>query len=97
MDGVNPPGRQPELAMTTKCWRYGILERSREIKQFDVAGVAKQMAAVGQGVSTLQTMVFEPSALKLHLAFGKGPATRLPLRTLELAGLLGKDWQKSSH
>ena len=32
-------------------------------------------------------MVFEPAALKLHLAFGKGPATRLPLHTLELKGL----------
>jgi hypothetical protein len=32
-------------------------------------------------------MVFEPAALKLHLAYGKGPATRLPLHTLELKGL----------
>ena len=83
--------RTPDLATATTCWRYAILERSRKIKQFDVAEVARQMDAVNVGHWTLQTMVFEPSSLKLHLAYGKGPATKLPLRTLDLSGLLGKD------
>jgi hypothetical protein len=58
------------------------------MKEFDVAAVAGRMDAVNQGERTLQTMVFEPSSLRLHLAMGKGPATRLPLRTLDLSVLL---------
>jgi isopenicillin-N N-acyltransferase-like protein len=80
--------RTEELATVRECRRYEILERSRDRKEFDVAAVAGRMDAVNQGERTLQTMVFEPSSLRLHLAMGKGPATRLPLRTLDLAGLL---------
>jgi isopenicillin-N N-acyltransferase-like protein len=79
--------RTAELATATGCRRYEILERSRERKEFDVAAVAGRLDAVNQGERTLQTMVFEPSALRLHLAMGKGPATRLPLRTLDLSVL----------
>jgi hypothetical protein len=57
-------------------------------QQFTVADVAKQMDAVHHGTATVQTMVLEPSPLKLHIAFGKGPATRLPLRTIDLTELL---------
>jgi hypothetical protein len=32
-------------------------------------------------------MVFEPAALKLHVAMGRGPATALPLKTLEMEEL----------
>jgi hypothetical protein len=80
--------RTKELATAMACRRYEILDQSRQVKTFGVAAIAKQMDAVNQGASTLQTMVFETAALKLHLAFGKGPATRLPLRTLELTSLL---------
>jgi hypothetical protein len=86
--------RTKELATSTECRRYDILERSRELKKFSVADVAKQMDAVHQGPATLQTMVFETSALQLHLAFGKGPATRLPLCTLDLADLFTKGHER---
>jgi isopenicillin-N N-acyltransferase like protein len=79
--------RTKELATSTECGRYAILDKSRELKKLSVAEVARQMDAVHQGAWTLQTMVIELSPLKLHLAFGKGPATRLPLRTVELAEL----------
>jgi hypothetical protein len=46
------------------------------------------MHAVNQGSMTLQSMIFEPRALVLHLAFGKGPATGLPRNRLPLAELL---------
>jgi hypothetical protein len=82
--------RSESLATSTKCDRYALLEKSRETEKFDVAGVAKQMDAVNQGAWTQQMMVFEPAALKLHLAFGKGPATRLPLQTLELSALFAQ-------
>jgi hypothetical protein len=81
--------RTAELATATECRRYAALDKSRGMRDFDVAGVAERMDAVNQGEWTLQTMVFEPSSLRLHLALGKGPATRLPLRTLELAVLMG--------
>jgi hypothetical protein len=50
----------------------------------------KQLDAVNLGTLTLQTMVFEPRTLRLHLSLGKPPASRGPLRTLELAPLLVK-------
>lgn len=82
--------RTEQLATLMNCERYATLEKSREMKKLGVAEVARQMDAVNQGGWTLQTMVFEPASLRLHLAFGKGPATRLPLRTLDLSALFGK-------
>jgi hypothetical protein len=86
--------RTEDLATSTKCERYATLEKSREMKKFDVKEVAKQMDAVNQGAWTLQTMVFEPSELRLRLAYGKGPATRLPLHTLDLGALFGSGPKK---
>jgi isopenicillin-N N-acyltransferase-like protein len=79
--------RTAELAESTTCWRYDLLDASRAQPKHTVADVAQRMHAVNQGALTLQTMVFEPAALRLHVAFGEGPATRLPLRTLDLAEL----------
>jgi hypothetical protein len=36
-------------------------------------------------------MVFEPAALKLHLAIGKTPSSKLPLKEIDLAPLLKKE------
>jgi hypothetical protein len=83
--------RTEGLATSTECKRYTTLQASRGMKTLDVGQVAECMDAVNQGAWTLQTMVFEPASLKLHLAFGKGPATRLPLRTLDLPVLFGKE------
>jgi predicted choloylglycine hydrolase len=51
----------------------------------------KHLDAVNLGSLTLQTMVFEPRALRLHLAFGEVPSSRLPLRVLDLQPLLRPD------
>jgi hypothetical protein len=82
--------RTPELATSTACWRYEKLAGEAGEKQFSVADIARRLHDVNQGDATLQSMVFEPAALKLHLAFGKGPASRLPMHTLELAELFGE-------
>jgi len=87
--------RTRELATyATNCPRYAVLEKSRELEKLGIADVAKKMDGVHQGDTTLQTMVIETSALKLHLAFGKGPATRLPLQTLELGELFTNGWNR---
>jgi hypothetical protein len=85
--------RSEQLATATTCPRFAKLEQSRNLKQLDVVAVAKQMDEVNQGSWTVQTMVFEPKTLQLHVALGKGPATRLPLRTLDLASLFAQEPQ----
>jgi hypothetical protein len=79
------------LATSTKCARYDKLAKGRTMEQLGVADVARQLDAVHQGAETLHTIVLEPSTLTLHLAFGEGPASRLPLRKLQLAPLFRAD------
>jgi hypothetical protein len=79
--------RTKELACSMECWRYDRLDLARKAKRFDVAAVHDYMHAVNQGEWTTQTMVFEPAALKLHVAMGRGPATALPLKTLDMEEL----------
>jgi hypothetical protein len=80
--------RARELATDRKCWRYDQLVKLAGQEKFAVADVARVMHAVNQGEATLQSMVLEPAALRLHVAFGKGPASGKPLRVLELKPLL---------
>jgi isopenicillin-N N-acyltransferase like protein len=82
--------RDSQLATSTECWRYDALARDLGTQRSAVSDIARRLHAVNQGASTLQTMVFEPSARKLHLAFGAGPASQYPLQTLELSGLFKK-------
>jgi hypothetical protein len=81
--------RTTELATDTNCSRFERLQASNTLPKYAIEDIAKRMDSVNQGAATLQTMVFEPAALRLHLAFGKGPATRLPLKALELKVLFG--------
>ena len=69
-----------------------VLEMAQErTDKVSIADVQKHLDAVNLGSFTLQTMVFEPATLKLHLAIGAIPASALPLRTLDLAPLLKPD------
>jgi hypothetical protein len=52
--------------------------------------MAEKMDAVNQGPLTIQTMIFEPDSLRLHLAIGSCPSSKLPLKELDLAPLFGK-------
>ncbi len=49
------------------------------------------MHAANQGADTFQTMIFEPAALKLHLAIGSCPSSALPLEELDLKPLLMRE------
>lgn len=83
--------RSPELAPVTECWRYSHLEATGKLDKLGVKEVADSMKAVNQGKMTVHTMIFEPAALRLHLAMGPGPVTDRPLTTIDLADLLKKD------
>jgi hypothetical protein len=82
--------RTPELATAagSACSRYPALEKARGQKALSVADVAKLMDAANLGPNTIQTMVFEPSTLRVRIALGDGPATRLPAHSLDLGELL---------
>ncbi len=82
--------RTPALATSTDCPRYRVLEKSQEMPGLTLSDVAEKMDAVSQGPLTIQTMIFEPASFRLHLAIGSCPSSKLPLKQLELAPLLGK-------
>jgi isopenicillin-N N-acyltransferase like protein len=81
--------RSPELAVDflTSCRRYRILSQAWSMEKLDVADVAEKLNQVNLGVMTVQSMIFEPAALKLHLAIGGRPASSQPMRLLELVPL----------
>jgi isopenicillin-N N-acyltransferase like protein len=78
----------PRLARLKKCWRYAILEKAAALPRVSLADVAKKLDQVNQGTHTLQTMIFEPASLKLHLAAGQLPSSAMPMQTVELAEFL---------
>lgn len=81
--------RSPELRTLLRfSWRYQALWESQERDRLDVADIARKLHEVSQGPMTLQTMVFEPKAMRLHVSLGASPAWALPLRTLDAGQLL---------
>jgi len=78
-----------ELGTWALAIRYNMLRRIASKSIISLEDVARMLHQVNQGPLTLQTMVFEPAALRLHLAIGSCPASALPLRRLDLATLLG--------
>ncbi len=71
-----------------KCRRYETLATSRDIQQLGVGDVARLLHAVNQGSRTIQTMIFEPAKLVLHLSIGPGPTSAKRLKRLDLKPLL---------
>jgi isopenicillin-N N-acyltransferase-like protein len=81
--------RTEALSVGKECRRYTALEKAGRWPQLGVREVARKLHEVNQGDLTFQTMVFEPKALKLHLAFGgEGPSSAKPLEALDLGPLL---------
>lgn len=76
--------RSEGLAVDSHCWRYELLEKAAGATPLDVEAVHSHLHRANQGELTLQTMVFEPRELVLHLALGKPPSSRLPLKHLPL-------------
>jgi len=82
--------RAAGLVVDTQCWRYDRLCAARSALKLDVKAVHGHLHDVNQGELTLQTMVFQPRELVLHVAFGAPPSSALPLKRLALCELLGE-------
>jgi predicted choloylglycine hydrolase len=67
-----------------------LCEVQKETGKLKPEDLRRKLHAVNLGELTLQTMVFEPATLKLHLAIGGVPASKEALKTLDLAPLLKK-------
>jgi hypothetical protein len=67
--------------------RYPNLEKAQSIKTLGVDDVAKKLDEVNAGRMTVQSMIFEPEPLILHLAMGSCPSSALPMKKLELQPL----------
>lgn len=80
--------RSDALRMFKLCLRYPKLIQVKQIDKVGLADVAKKLHEVNDGGRTFQTMIFEPEALRLHLAIGSCPSSALPLKPIEMAELL---------
>jgi hypothetical protein len=88
--------RHSALANAHQPNAYGTLDRQAALDRFaadasarlDRADVWAALGRVHQGELTLQSMVFEPAARAVHVAFGPGPTTDLRPTTLELGSVL---------
>ncbi len=80
--------RSEKLATSLKCRRYEALQEVGKQPVIGIPEVAKGLHAANQDWLTLQTMVFEPATLKLHLAIGPCPTSSLPMKELDLGPLL---------
>jgi isopenicillin-N N-acyltransferase like protein len=82
--------RTSELAvpLLKGCHRYRTLVQARRFDELNISDVAKKLDEVNMPGLTVQTMLFEPAALKLRLAIGSCPSSALPLKELDLKPLL---------
>ena len=87
--------RTDGLCLWKACPRYAILSRAASMEKLDVNDVFKKLGEVNQEAKTVQSMIFEPSTLVLHVAMGKVPATKCPLETVKLKPLLKTSAQKN--
>ncbi len=81
--------RTPELATSKFCRRYPLLDPGQQADKLGLDDLAHKLDQVNQGGLTIQTMIFEPQTLKLHLSLGKHASSR-PLKVLDLSAVLGK-------
>lgn len=71
------------------CDRFACLVKNgNHHKKLGVEAIKEMLHEVNGGDMTLQTMIFEPADMKLHVALGSCPSSALPLRKLDVAELL---------
>jgi len=79
----------PEWQNSRQANAYQTEDRLARLRAAPVSGVGVEevrqvLDGVNQGDLTIQTMVFDPSAVAIHVAFGTGPTTKLPLTRIDL-------------
>ncbi len=79
--------RTENLATLFLCRRYITLSRAKQMEKLSLEDVAKMLDQVNQGALTVQTMIFEPQQLRVHLAAGSCPSSALPLKAVNLKPL----------
>lgn len=78
--------RTEPLTTGLSCRRYDILLAAGTNRQrMDVALLCDYLHRVNQGVLTIQSMVFEPADLRLHVSLTQPPVSDGPYRALSLA------------
>lgn len=86
--------RTDELSLTKKCSRYEKLEAIQKGDgKLGVDEVFKALGSVNQRHFTVQSMIFEPKDLILHVSKGTGtkPSTEFPLTKIDLKPYFAKD------
>lgn len=79
----------PSLSLPSSRQRYKTSRQLLEpLDRIDLAALKRALAATANQLTTIQSMVFEPRSLRLHLATGQVPASKAPYRAIELAPLL---------
>jgi hypothetical protein len=78
--------RAEGLSVGETCGRYDALGELAAAP-LDVDDVHSRLHAANQERLTLQTMIFEPRELVVHLALGEPPSSDDPLTRIELAPL----------
>ena len=79
---------EQRIDMAESYDRFDALDATRQLRRaVTVEDVRRKLHEVNLGSLTLQTMVFEPATLRLHLAIGDTPASGMKLKTLDLAPL----------
>lgn len=81
----------PQLMIFPFCRRFAALETAREMKTLSLADVEEKLHAANSGPITLQSMIFEPNELRLHLSAGEIPSSAGPYRTVDLRPLLSTE------
>jgi predicted choloylglycine hydrolase len=79
-----------KVEVPPECSRYALLEKFVKEKQgkIDVAAIKEVLKSVSVSILTIQSMVFEPNTLKIHLASGEVPATKSEFKEFALAEYL---------
>src|SRR5262249_5022848 len=77
-----------ELSVAELCHRYEALEKAAVLEKLTVKEGARLMHGACQEETTIHTVVFEPAALRIHVAMGKAPSSALPLKEIDLKSLL---------
>jgi len=80
--------RTRRLCTSKSCRRYDRLVESRKLAKLGIADVSRLLHAANQKSWTIQTMIFEPAAGKLHVSLKKPPTSTGPLTTLDVPQLL---------